>query len=51
VRSVGELTAVLANLVPGRRRGGSCARPGVASRVVALTSCLIVVRTPIRGFG
>jgi hypothetical protein len=35
-RSVEELTTVLANLVPGRCCGRSCARPGVASRVVAL---------------
>jgi hypothetical protein len=31
-----ELTVVLANLASGRRRGGSCAYPGAASRVVAL---------------
>jgi hypothetical protein len=34
--SVMELTVVLANLVSGERRGGSCACPGVVSRVVAL---------------
>jgi hypothetical protein len=33
--NVVELTTVLAHLAFGRRRGGSCARPG-ASRVVAL---------------
>jgi hypothetical protein len=33
--SVVELTVVLANLASGGRRGGSCARPGEASRVVA----------------
>jgi hypothetical protein len=32
--SAGDSTAVLTNLVPGRRRGGSCACPGAASRVV-----------------
>jgi hypothetical protein len=31
--NVGDLTAVLVNLAPGRHRGGSCA--GAASRVVA----------------
>jgi hypothetical protein len=34
--SVMELTTVLVNLASSRRRGGSCARPGAASRVVAL---------------
>jgi hypothetical protein len=33
-----DLTAVMENLASGRRRGGSCARPGAASRVVALES-------------
>jgi hypothetical protein len=36
--SVMELTTVLANLAPGRHRGGSCARPGAASRGAALES-------------
>jgi hypothetical protein len=36
--SVVELTTVLANLASGKRHGGSCARPGAASRVVALES-------------
>jgi hypothetical protein len=36
VHSVVELTVVLTNLSSGGRRGGSCACPGVASRVVAL---------------
>jgi hypothetical protein len=35
VHSAGDLTTALANLAPGGRRGGSCARPGAASRVVA----------------
>jgi hypothetical protein len=35
-----HLMAVLANLGPGVRRGGSCACPGVASRVVVLESLL-----------
>jgi hypothetical protein len=30
---VAELMVVLENLGPGRRRGESCTRPGVASRV------------------
>jgi hypothetical protein len=33
--SVEQLTTVLANLAPGRRRGGSYACPRAASRVVA----------------
>jgi hypothetical protein len=36
VHIVGDLAAVPANLAPGRCRGGSCACPGTASRVVAL---------------
>jgi hypothetical protein len=36
VHSACDLIAVLANLVPITRRGGSCACPGVASRVVVL---------------
>jgi hypothetical protein len=36
--SVGDSMAVLANLVPGRHRGASCACLGAASRVVALES-------------
>jgi hypothetical protein len=36
VYSVGELTVVLTNLASGGRHGGSCARPGAASRVIAL---------------
>jgi hypothetical protein len=35
VHNVVELTVVLANLAPGRRRGESCTRPGADSRVVA----------------
>jgi hypothetical protein len=35
-QSVGDQTAVPVNLAPGRRRGGSYACPGTASRVVAL---------------
>jgi hypothetical protein len=35
VHSASDLTAVPTNLSPGRRRGVSCARPEVASRVVA----------------
>jgi hypothetical protein len=36
--SVGDLAAVLASLVSGSRRGGSCACPRAASMVVALES-------------
>jgi hypothetical protein len=36
--SAGDLMVVLANLVPGRHHGGSCACQGTASRVVALES-------------
>jgi hypothetical protein len=36
--SVVELTTFLANLSFARRRGGSCACPGAASRVVASES-------------
>jgi hypothetical protein len=38
--NVVELTTVLANLASGRRRGGSCARLGAASRVVVSESSL-----------
>jgi hypothetical protein len=38
--STGDLTAVLVNLAPGRRHGGSYACPGTASRVVASESLL-----------
>jgi hypothetical protein len=34
--NVVELTTFLANLASGRRRDGSCARPGATTRVVAL---------------
>jgi hypothetical protein len=34
--SVVELTVVSANLTSGGRRGGSCARPGATSRVLAI---------------
>jgi hypothetical protein len=33
--TAGDSMAVLANLAPGKRRGGSCACPGATSRVVA----------------
>jgi hypothetical protein len=35
-----DLMVVLVNLGPGVRRGGSCACPGVASRVAVLESLL-----------
>jgi hypothetical protein len=42
--SIMELTVVLANLASVRRRGGSCARPGVVSRAVVLE--LLLSRSP-----
>jgi hypothetical protein len=36
VHSAYDLIAIFANLVPVTHRGGSCACPGVASRVVVL---------------
>jgi hypothetical protein len=42
--SVVELTVVLVNLASGGCRGGSCARPGAASRVVELE--LLLGRRP-----
>jgi hypothetical protein len=36
VHNTSDLMDVLANLVPGTRRGSSCACPGAASRVAAL---------------
>jgi hypothetical protein len=36
--SADDSMSVLVNLTPGMRRGGSCAFPGMASRVVALES-------------
>jgi hypothetical protein len=44
VHNVVQLTVVLTNLASGGRRGGSCACPGVALRVVALE--LLLGRRP-----
>jgi hypothetical protein len=45
--NVMELTVVLTNLASGGHRGESCARPGAASRVVALE--LLFGRRPYAG--